>query len=106
MNEETLTKDIETARTAALRDTTYAKTQKVKDLQAKLQDHLAQGAKACKRDKDHRIIGMLKRPSFIDRDQIEQPPLYEVGCSVCPERSRANTAKEAVSRWNAGKYIK
>jgi hypothetical protein len=72
--------------------------------------HKAKAATAADKLKDHKCgnapIVMLKRPAYTDRDGIEQPPLYEAGCLVCVDRSRANTEEEAVAKFNAGDYIK
>lgn len=78
---------------------------KVQEARQGLMSALAVGANDCPKDKSA-AVGMLKRPAYQDSDGIDQPPVYEVGCPVCPLRSRGNTPKDAVAKWNAKEYVK
>lgn len=100
----------------------------IRDLQVQLQDELSKGAKPCPDGADHRVIGMLKRPTYYDSDRdMQMPEIWEVGCIVCPpvlvedsdgtelngkkvkrwsHSARGATPKEAVEKWNAGKWLK
>lgn len=56
----------------------------VKDLRRQLGEHLAEGTDNCK-NCGHEVVGMLKTPSYFDsRQGIQVPPVYEVGCVICP----------------------
>lgn len=92
----------------------------IREMQVQLQDSLSEGANACPDGKDHRVIGMLKRPAYYDgRLEMDVPAQYEVGCIHCPpvlvERdgvkkrwshsARGATPEEAVKNWNSGKWV-
>lgn len=107
-----------------------SKTEFVKDLRRQLGEHLAQGAKKCP-NCGYDPVGMLKTPGYFDaRNQVDMPPVYEVGCVVCPpvyvkrddgeERkldgkkarvkrrsysARGTSVEQAVERWNNEDFV-
>lgn len=79
---------------------------KVQEARRDLMATLAVGANDCPDDKIA-AVGMLKRPTYYDSNlELQVPDVYEVGCPLCPKRSRGTTPKEAVAKWNAGEYRK
>ncbi len=121
-NETELNEQIEAARQS---DDAAA----VRQYRAQLGEHLAKGADTCS-NCGNDVIGMVKTPVYTNRDGVEMPAVYEVGCIVCPPfwvdseagddvtldgkkakikrrsySARAVSVKEAVRKWNAGEWI-
>jgi hypothetical protein len=53
---------------------------------------------------DSNVHGMVRRPSYVDKNYGDMPTLYEIGCIIHPERSVAPSAEKAVERWNNDDY--
>lgn len=65
----------------------------IKDLQEQRSTMLSEGAEECPTC-GNKPIGMKKRRGE-----------YEVGCPLCPTRSRGESVEEAVYWWNKGEYV-
>jgi hypothetical protein len=106
------------------------KTKFVQDLRRQLGEALAAGAVRCE-NCGHDVVGILKTPAHMNRG-VEVPPLYEVGCVICPPyyiedengtdaeldgkktkvmrisySARSYGSPEAaVEKWNKGEFVK
>ena len=77
----------------------------IKRLSNQLSSYLSNGAKPC--DCGGIVHGMLRREIPVDGLKMR---IYEVGCLSCsisdkPKAAWGQSPQEAVSNWNAGKYI-
>lgn len=102
----------------------------IKKVRGDLGEKLAEGAGDCP-NCGYPPVGMLKTPSYFDqRNQVQMPDVFEIGCIVCPpvyvERAdgedrrldgkpakvkrrsysaRGITQAEAASKWNLGEFV-
>jgi hypothetical protein len=102
--------------------------EQIKKIRQDLGEHLAKGANDCE-NCGYPVVGMIKTPSYM-KDGLEVPPVYEIGCVICPpfyvasdegeERNldgkkakvkrrsysaRAYSLDQAVEKWNAGDFV-
>lgn len=79
-----------------------ARSAKIKAIRDAVNAAMREGTHDCPRCKSPALV-ILKTPEI--KGAKPAPPVYEVGCPVCPDRARHWTREGAIEKWNAGEVF-